>query len=99
MTCGAVLRILKAAELAGETSTFLLDEDIEFRLDALQVGMERLSNGGHTAVPRDVLARMFGDEGQLDHPRVQERLRGWAADGAIEFVGRDDCYLRIVGKL
>lgn len=83
---------------SGATSSFLLDEDVEWRLDALQVGLERIRSRGESDVSRDVLARWFGDVGQLDHPRVQKRLAAWAAGGVIELVGRDDCYLRILGR-
>jgi hypothetical protein len=84
---------------ASAPSAILLDEDIEFRLDALQVGLDRLRARGDAAVPRALLMHMFGDAAQLNHPRVVERLRSWEARGAVEFVGRDDCYLRIVGPL
>lgn len=77
----------------------LLDEDVEFRLDALQVGIERLRSRGDTAVPRALLMHMFGGAGHLNHPRVIERLRTWEERGAVEFVGLDDCYLRILGPL
>jgi hypothetical protein len=42
---------------------------------------------------------MFGDAVHLNHPRVIERLRSWEQRGAVEFVGQDDCYLRILGPL
>jgi hypothetical protein len=77
----------------------LLDEDVDFRLDALQVGLERLRGRGDNAVPRALLMHMFGDAVHLNHPRVIERLRSWEQRGAVEFVGEDDCYLRIVGPL
>ncbi|HSY49295.1 MAG TPA: hypothetical protein VLC46_10825 [Thermoanaerobaculia bacterium] len=77
----------------------LLDEDVEFRLDALQVGIERLRCRGDKAVPRAWLMHMFGDAIHLNHPRVIERLRAWEERGAVEFVGQDDCYLRILGPL
>jgi hypothetical protein len=77
----------------------LLDEDVEFRLDALQVSLDRLRSRGTAAVPRALLMHMFGDLGHLNHPRVIERMRGWEASGAVEFVGDEDCYLRIVGPL
>jgi hypothetical protein len=81
------------------TSSFLVDEDVDFRLDALQVSIERIRCSGSTDVPRLFLTRMFGDDSQLDHPRVQERLQKWEHSGAIEFVGREECYLKIVGPL
>lgn len=84
---------------ANAQSAYLHDQDVEFRLDALQVGMERIRSRGETDVPRALLTTMFGDEGHLDHPRVQERLREWTASGAVEFVGRDECYLRIRGPI
>lgn len=80
---------------AGKSET-LLDQDIDFRLDALMVGMERIRSRGETDVPRSVLTHIFGD-GHVDHPRVQKRLLEWALSGAVELVRDDDCYLRIVG--
>ena len=77
----------------------LLDEDIAFRLDALQVGMERFRSQGISAVPRAFLASVFGGEQHVDDPRVQARFRAWQAAGGVEVVGADDCYLRIVGRL
>ena len=77
----------------------LLDEDIAFRLDALQVGMERFRSQGVSAVPRTFLASVFGGEQHIDDPRVQARFRAWQAAGGVELVGTDDCYLRITGRL
>ena len=77
----------------------LLDEDVEYRLDALLVGMERIRFGGTTDVPRSVVLGFFGDEEHLGHPRVQERFREWEQAGSVVFVGGDECYLRIVGRL
>lgn len=75
----------------------LLDQDIDFRLDALQVGMERIRGRGESAVPRSVLTHIFGDA-HVEHPRVQRRLIEWALSGIVELVREDDCYLRIVGR-
>jgi hypothetical protein len=77
----------------------LLEQDIEFRLDALQVGMERFRSSGMTAVPRAVIANIIGDDRHIDDPRVQQRFREWQNAGTVEVVGRDDCYLRITGRL
>ena len=82
---------------AGKPAAVLLDQDIDFRLDALQVGMDRIRSRGETDVPRSVLTHIFGSEEQLEHPRVQKRLLEWALSGAVELVRDDDCYLRIVG--
>ncbi len=84
---------------ADSPAAALLDQDVEFRLDALQVGIERLRGRGDNAVPRALLMHMFGDAVHLNHPRVIERLRSWEDRGAVEFVGQDDCYLRILGPL
>jgi hypothetical protein len=84
---------------ANAQSNYLHDQDVEFRLDALQVGMERIRSRGGTDVPLALLATMFGDEGHLDHPRVQQRLREWEASGAVELVRREECWLRIRGPL
>jgi hypothetical protein len=77
----------------------LLDEDVEFRLDALQVSIDRLRSRGEEAVPKALLMHMFGSSIHLNHPRVIKRLQEWEQRGAVEFVGRDECYLRIVGRM
>jgi hypothetical protein len=77
----------------------LLEQDIEYRLDALLVGMERIRSRGVTNVSRSLLLGFFGDERQLRHPRVQSRFREWEQDGRVEVVGSDDCYLRILSRL
>jgi hypothetical protein len=80
-------------------SSSLHDQDIEYRLDALLVGMERIRSRGSTAVPRAILLGFFGDDAHLLHPRVQARFREWADAGLVELVGEDDCFLRIKGRL
>jgi len=77
----------------------LLAQDIEFRLDALQVGMERYRSSGLTAVPRAVIANIIGDDRHIDDPRVQQRFREWQNAGAVQLIGAADCYLRITGRL
>jgi hypothetical protein len=76
----------------------LLDEDIEYRLDALLVSMERIRSRGVTTVARSLLLGFF-DERQLHHPRVISRIAEWEDDGRVQFVGAEECYLRIVGRL
>ena len=88
-----------ASALANEASADLLDEDIDYRLDALQVGMERYRSSQKTDVPRSVLLTFFGDERHILHPRVVKRFMEWEQVGAVEFIGREDCYLRITGRL
>ena len=83
----------------GEATPELLDEDIAFRLDALQVGMERFRSQGVSSVPRTFLATVFGGEQHIEDPRVQARFRVWEASGGVQLVGSDDCYLRITGRL
>lgn len=84
----------------GQTATAdLLDDDIDFRLDALQVGMDRFRSQGRVDVTRDFLATVFGDAKHIDHPRVQERFRAWEAAGGVQVVGDEKCYLRITGRL
>jgi hypothetical protein len=91
---------LELGSVAGAATTpDLLDEDIAFRLDALQVGMERFRSQGVSSVPRTFLATVFGGEQHIDDPRVQARFRVWEAAGGVELVGSDDCYLRITGRL
>jgi hypothetical protein len=76
-----------------------LHQDIEYRLDALLVGMERIRARGLTAVPHAVLLGFFGDDAHLAHPRVQARFREWERAGQVEVVGGEECYLRITGRL
>lgn len=80
-------------------SSELHDQDIEYRLDALLVGMERIRSRGLTAVPRAVLLGFFGDDAHLMHPRVQARFREWEAAGQVQVVREEECYLRITGRL
>ena len=75
----------------------MLDQDIEFRLDALQVGMDRGRSKGMTVIPKQMLALMLGEA--IEHPRVQERFREWESVGAVQVLRGDDCYLRITGRL
>jgi len=88
-----------ARALNSDAAAELLDEDIEFRLDALQVGMERYRSTKKTDVPRAVLLTFFGDERHILHPRVVKRFMEWEQLGAVEFIGREECYLRITGRL
>jgi len=77
----------------------LLDQDIEYRLDALLVGMERIRSQGNTSISRALLLGFFGEDRLLDHPLVKERFREWEEAGQVVIVGSDDCYLRITGRL
>jgi hypothetical protein len=90
---------MNATGLATRASAMLLDEDVEFRLDALQVGIERLRGRGQSDVPRALFTSMLGDDTQLNHPRVRQRLDAWERAGAVEFVGNDDCWLRVLRPL
>ena len=85
--------------VGAKASDDLLDQDVDFRLDALQVGMDRFRDQGITDVPRSVLIFFFGNERQISHPHVLQRFRTWEAAGAIQVVGRDDCFLKITGRL
>ncbi|HEY0158507.1 MAG TPA: hypothetical protein VGF28_14585 [Thermoanaerobaculia bacterium] len=77
----------------------LLDEDVEYRLDALLVGMERIRAQGQSSVPRALILGYVGDDAQLGHPRVQQRFREWEEAGSVQVVGSEECYLSIVGRL
>lgn len=77
----------------------LLDEDIDYRLDALLVAMERIRAQGMANVPRALVLGYVGDESHLGHPRVQQRFQDWEKAGSVEVVGAEECYLRIVGRL
>jgi hypothetical protein len=90
---------LNLGSVVADATPVLLDEDLAFRLDALQVGMDRFRGQGVSAVPRTFLATVFGGEQHIDDPRVQQRFRDWQAAGGVEVVGTEDCYLRITGRL
>ena len=62
-------------------------------------GMERYRSSQRTDVPRSVLLTFFGDERHILHPRVVKRFMEWEQLGAVEFIGREECYLRITGRL
>jgi hypothetical protein len=87
------------AATTNAASTELHDQDIEYRLDALLVGMERIRAQGLTIVPRAVLLGFFGDDAHLLHPRVRARFHEWEMAGKVEVVGGEECYLRITGRL
>lgn len=79
-------------------ATELLDEDLQFRVDALLVGMERFRARGVTDVPRAFLTMIF-EEQHLEDARLATRIAEWQRSGAVQFVGADECYLRITGRL
>lgn len=87
------------AAVAGSGNAELLEQDIDYRLDALLVGMERIRSRGMTDVPRALVLGFFGDEKQLAHPRVQARFQDWERAGQIKLVGSEGCYLKITGRL
>lgn len=87
------------AVTTGTSSSELHDQDIEYRLDALLVGMERIRARGLTEVPRAILLGFFGDDTHLMHPRVQARFREWEEAGQVEVLRGEECYLRITGRL
>lgn len=90
---------LGAATTSPSATEQLHDQDIDYRLDALLVGMERIRSRGLTDVPRAVLLGFFGDDAHLLHPRVQARFREWEAAGQVDVVRGEECYLRIKGRL
>ena len=79
------------------TPSEILDEDLDFRLDALMVGMERSRVRGVSEIPRALLIGFLGGDRQLENPHVVERVRQWAAAGAVELIGTEECYLRVTG--
>jgi hypothetical protein len=89
---------LGAAVSSGSSGEFL-EEDLEYRLDALLVGMERIRSRGTTEVPKALLVGFLGDERLLENAAVQNRFRQWQAAGQVSVVGADECYLRITGRL
>ncbi|MBV8519911.1 MAG: hypothetical protein JO197_21145 [Acidobacteria bacterium] len=90
---------LGAAVAGSPSAQTLEDQDIDYRLDALLVGMERIRARGVTTVPRSTLLAFFADDTQLRDPRVQARFRVWEEDGRVEVVGGEECYLRITSRL
>src|SRR5258706_9969346 len=61
---------------SGKSAPLLLDEDVGFRLDALQVGIERIRGRGQTEVPRALFTTVLGDDpAHLNHPLVRQRLQ------------------------
>jgi hypothetical protein len=82
-----------------QASSELHDQDLEYRLDALMVGMERVRSSGKTDVPRALILGFVGDDASLHNPRVQQRFREWQDAGRVQVVGADQCYLRITGRL
>ena len=90
---------LGAALTAAPASGELHEQDIDYRLDALLVGMERIRSRGSTDVPRALLLGYFGDDRHLGNPRVQARFREWEQAGQVRVVGGEDCYLKITGRL
>jgi hypothetical protein len=87
------------AATSGPQAKELHDQDIEYRLDALLVGMERVRSRGSNAVPRALILGFFGEDKHLQHPRVIARIREWEESGQVQFVGTEECYLRITGRL
>ncbi len=87
------------AIVSSSASPELLDEDVEYRLDALLVAMERIRAQGMTNVPRALILGYVGDDAHLSHPRVQQRFREWEEAGSVQVVGSEECYLRITGRL
>jgi hypothetical protein len=87
------------AAVSSGSSADLLDEDLEYRLDALLVGMERIRSRGTTEVSKALLVGFLGDERLLENGAVQRRFGEWQAAGQISLVGSEDCYLRITGRL
>ncbi|MEO8218218.1 MAG: hypothetical protein ABI718_14150 [Acidobacteriota bacterium] len=74
------------------------DEDMGFRLDALEVMMGRLLGSGFAEIPAHVIPRMLGGV-SLDDPRVQTRIRSWQDAGAVEFRGTEDCYVHLLRRI
>ena len=85
--------------VTNNSSAELHERDIEYRLDALLVGMERIRASGSTDVPRALLLGFFGDDRQLGNPRVQARFREWEEAGRVKVIGAEECYLRITSRL
>jgi len=76
----------------------LHDQDLTFRLDALLVSLDRMKARGLVELPRVYIETIVGEEG-LDDPRIEARFRQWETDGAVELVGTEDCYLRLLRRI
>ncbi|MGK2855571.1 MAG: hypothetical protein ACSLFQ_00050 [Thermoanaerobaculia bacterium] len=74
------------------------DQDIEYRLDALRVGLDRLFDRALRDVSKVAIKAMFSGVSLAD-PRIQARLLEWEGEGAVQILGTEECYLRIVRRL
>jgi len=93
------LRLGAATAATEQGLTALDDMDLEFRLDALFVSMDRLRSRGTLDVTRDLIVSFFGETQPLDDPRVVMVFEEWQKSGYVLIVGRDDCYLKILRRL
>jgi hypothetical protein len=76
----------------------LEDQDVEYRLDALRVGLDRLFDRGTRDVSKVAIKAMFSGVSLADS-RIQARLLEWENDGAVQILGTEECYMRIVKRL
>ena len=74
------------------------DTDIEYRLDALRVALDRLWDRNQRDVSKVAIKEMFSGVSLAD-PRIQARLLEWEGDGSVRILGTEECYLRIVRRL
>lgn len=93
------LRLGAATAATEQGFTPLDDQDLEFRLDALFVSMDRLRARGTLDVTRDLIVSFFGDLQPLDDPRIVKTFSDWQDEGFVLLVGREDCYLKILKRL
>lgn len=85
------------AQLAAKPQK-LDDQDIEYRLDALRVALDRLFDRELRDVSKMAIKAMFSGVSLAD-PRIQARLLEWESDGAVQILGTEECYLRLVRRL
>jgi hypothetical protein len=74
------------------------DTDIEYRLDALRVALDRLFDRDQRDVSKAAIKEMFSGVSLADS-RIQARLLEWENDGGVRILGTEECYVRLVKRL
>ncbi|HVT45204.1 MAG TPA: hypothetical protein VMT00_12540 [Thermoanaerobaculia bacterium] len=86
------------ARLTPQSKSPLGDEDVLFRMDALRVALDRRRSRDSADVPKAFLLQFFFED-ELSDSRIESMIAEWQKSGAVEIVGRDDCYLRIRSRM
>ncbi|MGA7616152.1 MAG: hypothetical protein WBX15_13330 [Thermoanaerobaculia bacterium] len=79
-------------------SGVLSDEDLAYRLDALLVSLDRFRMKGILDLPKLLFVELFGEKG-VEDPRFSRRMNEWQDRGLLLFVGREDCFVKILRRL